>query len=149
MRRNKNIIMASMLVALLMACSVMDDKSIPKNQYPQVEISDFEVDMARGYIRGKIQNNSQYDVSSAILKFELYSQSMLTRGSNNFRYRSSARRYAVGDSPDPATLLLSKKFLIRESLKPGYSTEFYFELKMDNDFSECLYTYEIVELKGR
>lgn len=149
MRLNKNIPVAIMSVALLMACSLMDDNSIPKNEFPKMEISDFEVDMMRWYIRGKIQNNSQYDVSSAILKFDLYSQNMLTRASRDFRDHRSARSYSVGDSLDPARLLISKNFLIREPLKPGYSTEFYFELKMDYNFSEYFYTYEIVELKGR
>ena len=115
-------------VTLLMACSIMDDNTIPRDQFDQVEISDFEVNMDRDYIRGKIQNNGSHNISSSIFKFEIY---------------------AGVDSLDASRLLLSQNFVVREPLKPGYSTEFYFELKMDYDHSNYFYTNDIIQIKGR
>ncbi|NQV43038.1 MAG: hypothetical protein HQ506_11850 [Candidatus Marinimicrobia bacterium] len=106
----------------------MDDDSIPRDQFNQVAISDFEVNMDRDYIRGKIQNNGEHNITSSVFKFEIY---------------------AGNDSLDSSKLLLSQNFVVREPLKPGYSTEFYFELKMDYEFSNFLYTYNIVQIKGR
>jgi len=113
---------------LLITCSQMDDDSIPRDQFNQVAISDFEVNMDRDYIRGKIQNNGEHNITSSVFKFEIY---------------------AGNDSLDSSKLLLSQNFVVREPLKPGYSTEFYFELKMDYEFSNFLYTYNIVQIKGR
>ncbi len=113
---------------LLITCAKMDDDSIPRDQFNQVEISDFEVNMDRDYIRGKIQNNGDHNITSSVFKFEIY---------------------AGNDSLDSSNLLLSQNFVVREPLKPGYSTEFYFELKMDYNVSTFLYAYDIVQIKGR
>ena len=115
-------------VSFLMACSLMDDNSIPRDQFDQVEISDFEVNMDRDYIRGKIQNKGRHNITSSIFKFEIY---------------------AGEDSLDSSKRLLSQNFVVREPLSPGYSTEFYFELKMDYEFSNFIYTYDLVQIKGR
>ena len=127
MIRMKSILM--MLPAVLfMTCSQMDDNSIPRDEFAQVEISDFEVNMDRDYIRGKIQNNGTHNITSSIFKFEIYTGA---------------------DSLDSSKVLLSQNFVVREPLKPGYSTEFYFELKMDYDYTIFHYSYDIVQIKGR
>jgi len=148
-RKIKSAIMMWIPLMLLMTCSVMDDKAIPPDQFNQVEISDFEVNLQRDYIRGKIQNNGKHDITSSIFRFDLYSENA-SAPENDINYkRGSMLRYTGGDSLNPSRLLLSQNFVVREPLKPGYSTEFYFELKMDYDLLSFLYTYEIIQLKGR
>ncbi len=134
---------------LFMTCSIMDDNSIPRDQFNQVQISNFEVNMQRDYIRGKIQNTGKHNITSSIFKFEIYSGNTGASGNTNVINESSAINYKGGESLDPSKLLLSQNFVVREPLKPGYSTEFYFELKMDYQFSDFLYTYDIVQIKGR
>ena len=142
-----NMIWISLL--LIMTCSVMDDDAISKDQFNQVEISDFEVNLQRDYIRGKIQNRGKHDITSSIFRFELYSGNLGGSG-DDFNYNQvSMVNSSEGDSLEPSRLLLSQNFVVREPLKPGYSTEFYFELKMDYDFSSYLYSYTIIQLKGR
>lgn len=131
------------------ACSIMDDNSIPRDHFSQVEISNFEVNMQRDYIRGKIQNNGEHNITSSIFELEIYSDSLAVSGNTNLMNQSSAIRYTGADSLDASKLLLAQNFVVREPLKPGYSTEFYFELKMDYEFSNFLYTYEIVQIRGR
>jgi len=144
----KSIIMC-LPVILFMNCSIMDDNSLPGDQFNQVQISDFEVNMQRDYIRGKIQNHGEHDITSSIFKFKIYTGNSETSGNTNLINENSAMMYTGKDSLDPSKLLLSQNFVVREPLKPGYSTEFYFELKMDYEFYDFLYTYEIVQLKGR
>lgn len=115
-------------VYLCWACSMMDDNTLPQDQFDQIVISDFEVNMDRDFIRGKIQNKGHHEVTSSIYKFEIYPASA---------------------SPDSAKALLSQNFIVREPLKPNYSTEFYFELKMDYDETDFVYIYDIVQVKGR
>jgi hypothetical protein len=45
--------------------------------------------------------------------------------------------------------VLSENFFIRETLKPGYSTEVYFEFKLDDLSERNVFTQEIIELKGK
>jgi len=134
---------------LLMNCSIMDDNSLPVDQFNQVQISDFEVNMQRDYIRGKIQNIGEHNITSSIFEFEIYTGNPGAAGNTNLMNKNSVINYTGRDPLDPAKLLLSQNFVVREPLKPGYSTEFYFELKMDYEFYEFFYTYEIVQLKGR
>ncbi|MBT3228036.1 MAG: hypothetical protein HOD43_04475 [Candidatus Marinimicrobia bacterium] len=134
---------------LILSCSVMDDTTIPKDQFTQVEISDFDVNMQKDYIRGKIQNNGEHNITTSIFKFEIYVGSQEVSRRTNLMNESSANKYTGKDSLNPLNLLLSQNFVVRETLKPGYSTEFYYELRMDYEFHDFLYTYEIVQLKGR
>ena len=138
----------SLILTLFLGCTVIDDKAIPKEQFSQVEISDFEVNMQRDYIRGKIQNNGEHNITSSIFKLEIFSGSTRASVNSSVGRNSSVIRYMGSDSLDISKLLLSQNFMVREPLKPGYSTEFYFEVKMDYELSDFLYTYEIVELKG-
>jgi len=149
MMRVKQGVVMVMVLTLFAACTVMDDNSIPRDQFDQVEISDFEVNLARDYIRGKIQNNGKHEISSSIFKFDLYSGKLSASGGRNSHDQNSISIKKGSESIDSSFLLLSQNFVVRETLKPGYSTEFYFELKMDYDFSDYLYNYEIIHLKGR
>jgi hypothetical protein len=133
---------------LFWTCSKMDDHAIPMDQYGQVEISDFEVNMERDYIRGKIQNNGEHDITSSIFNLEIYSRDSESV-KTSFDGENHIVRYTGVDSLEPSRLLLSQNFVVREPLKPGYSTEFYFELKMDYEVTGFLYTYEIIQIKGR
>jgi len=141
----KTIFIMWLVVTLIVACSVMDDNPISRDQFSEVGISDFEVNMQRDYIRGKIQNHSEHNITSSIFKLEIFSGS--TRAAVNSSV-GTVIRHMGSESLDLSKLLLSQNFMVREPLKPGYSTEFYFEVKMDYDLSDFLYTYEIVELKG-
>ncbi len=140
---------AWVVMTVVSNCTVMDDNSVPKERFNQIEISDFEVNIDRDYIRGKIQNNSDLDITSSIFTFELYSGNFGEYENNKNYLQSSIAFHAGPDSLSPSKLLLSQNFVVREPLKPNYSTEFYFELKMDYDISNFLYTHEIFQIKGR
>ena len=138
-----------LLFILIATCSTMDDNSIPRDQFSQVQISDFEVNMDRDYIRGKIQNNGKHDITSSIFEFALYSGSFEPAENTQQMRANSIREYLGEGSLDTSKLLLLQNFVVREPLKPDYSTEFYFELKMDYESTNFLYTYDIVQIKGR
>ena len=144
----KSILMV-LCATLITTCSTMDDNAIPKDQFNQVEISDFEVNMERDYIRGKLQNNGEHSITSSIFNFEIYAGSIEGSGATNQMGEPTSVEFAGRDSLDTSKILLSQNFVVREPLKPGYSTEFYFELKMDYEVSNFLYTYDIVQIKGR
>lgn len=130
------------ILLLSVSCSVMDDKNLPEDQLEQVKMSDFEVNLDRDFIRGKIQNIGNHHITSSIFRFELFAE--------NTGLPGPAVQEVTGHIQQTMKEpLLSQNFVVREPLKPGYSTEFYFELKMDFDDLRFLYTYEIIQLKGR
>ncbi len=146
--RLKTIIMI-LPVVLLVNCSIMDDNSLPAHKFNQIQISDFEVNMQRNYIRGKIQNNGEHDITSSIFNLEIYRDDSERSGNSNLMSENTVTEYTGKEVLNPENLLLSQNFVVREPLNPGYSTEFYFELKLDYQFDEFLYTHKIVQLKGR
>jgi len=127
---------------LVTSCTVMDDKDLPVDQLKLTEISDFEVNLDRDFIRGRIQNNGDHNITSSIFRFELFAEQTGTSGPMTQKVRGDLG-LALKEP------LLSQNFVVREPLKPGYSTEFYFELKMDFEHPRFLYAYEIIQLKGR
>jgi len=129
-------------------------------------IQDFGVSLDRGYIRGQLVNNSTYSISSCIIKFSLYKlekNSELLRQKRYFAKTENiidslslagidqevSRDKSTATKIQPEmTLLFSKNFAVRERLEPGYSTEFYFEVKLDFQADNYIYTKEVIGLKG-
>jgi len=70
-------------------------------------------------------------------------------GNTNGEMSSSFIERQAVDSLSGLTLLLSHDFFIRETLKPGYSTEVYFEINLDFEKGQYIYSKDLVELKGR
>ncbi len=148
----------SVIMLLVVSCSNLDDAKIPKEAYSKVVIDNFDINTDRDFIGGRIVNNSSRVVTSCKFEFRLYrhtEQAELVKGkqpgSDNFGRdnQDEFREYSSSDSLSGMQLLISENFLVRESLKPGYSTEFYFELTMDFDFHSYAYSKEIIQLKGR
>ena len=141
---------------LVAGCTVADDDVIDKAEYHQMEISDFEINMEHNYIRGKLQNNGSHHITSTHFKLELFRNEPQSKASIPNRSRKILQNHAFkiseaspGDSLYDVNQTLSKIFIVREPLKPSYSTEFYFELKMDDPSQDYLYTLRVVQLKGR
>lgn len=123
----------------------MDNESIPMDQFNKVEINDFEVNLERDYIRGRIENKGSYDLTTSIFKLNLYTKK---RSEAENSSQIPQVRYAEASEIDPTYKIFSQNFVIREQLKPNYSTEFYFELRLDYEGFDILYTHEIIDLKG-
>lgn len=139
-------ILSGAMIILLLGCIGMDNESIPLEQFDKVKISDFEVNLERDYIRGRIENQGTYDITTSIFKLILYSQERsATEGSNQV----PNIRHVQASMVEPNSQLFTQNFVVREQLKPNYSTEFYFELKLDYEGIDILYTYEIIDLKGK
>lgn len=129
---------------LVLSCTGLDDKSLPADAEGKVYFQSFEIDPTRDYILGRIVNDSPYTLTSCRIRINIYQDGGV-----------------VGESlqltelqPDDSTLTdrvpeISEKMFMRETLKPGYSTEVYFEFPMQELKGQAVYTREIIELKGR
>lgn len=141
----KGVLLLCLTVFLFMNCTGMDNETIPSDQYEEVKINAFEVNLERQYIRGEIQNLSEYDITTSIFRLVLYGAERKPEGRG---IHVSIVQHAGPEVIDLPPRLFSQDFVVRERLKPGYSTEFYFELKMDYEGMDILYTHEIIGLKG-
>jgi len=143
---------------LLVSCSSLDDQLLSKDEFKNVEINDFQINLERDYINARVLNKSAHIVTSCIFKFSLYKSELngepkFSRGEySEYSDQSTSSSFIEIQNPDSLsklTQLLSHKFFIRETLKPGYSTEVYFEINLDFEKGQYFFTKELVELKGR
>jgi hypothetical protein len=142
MSKASGLLIASLLIV---TCTGLDDKPLPTDARGQIYFNGFELNAQRNYLLVNLINESPYTLTSCKLKVNIYSiaQSqedplILTEVSVNDVMDGE------GDAP-----VLSENFFIRETLKPGYSTEVYFELKLDDLSGRSVFTQEIIELKGK
>ncbi len=123
--------LSGILILIIFGCSGLDDKLLPVDALNHVEFQDVEVNPARNYIRGKLVNNSAYTLTSCKVRISIYLDSPA---------------FAETDEKQAA---FSKNFFIRASLKPGYSTEVYYEVKLDGLQDYARFTSELFDLKGQ
>ncbi|MCF7807072.1 MAG: hypothetical protein K9M49_00545 [Candidatus Marinimicrobia bacterium] len=127
----------------LLGCAGMDDQPLPADAQGQVYFQSFEIDPSRDYILGRIVNDSPYTLTSCRIAINIYHEDP-TEGDALF-----LTEVQPGDSLRKSSPDISEKLFMRETLKPGYSTEIYFELPMKHLSGQAVYTREIIELKGR
>ncbi|NQV48883.1 MAG: hypothetical protein HQ507_00190 [Candidatus Marinimicrobia bacterium] len=153
--------MKSMILSLVfmlgVSCASLDDQLLSKAEFKNIEFKDFQINLDRDYINTRVVNNSSHTVTSCIFRFSLYksgststikpTQDVYVGNANTERISSFIERTDI-DSLAGLTHLLSHNFFIRETLKPGYSTEVYFEINLDFEQGQYIYTKELVELKG-
>lgn len=126
------------------ACTGLDDELLPADASGQVYFQSFEIDPARDYILGRIVNDSPYILTSCRIAINIYQDGQTQGESLRLIELQPGDSTLAHQSPD-----ISEKLFMRETLKPGYSTEIYFELPLEHLRGQAVYTREIVELKGR
>ncbi len=141
-----------LLGMILTNCVGLDDQKLPKSDYDKISIENFQVNLERNFISGRLVNKSSYVVTSCVFEFKLYRLDG-SRSSNSITYEandgSTFTELNSNNRDTERKLVHSQKFLVREPLKKDYSTEFYFELKLDYDRGDYSYSKEIIDLKGR
>ena len=128
---------------LLINCTGLDDQGLPPEAAAQVTFQSFEIDPSRNYIIARLVNNSPYIVSSCRIDLAIYPESPLPP---NELILSEGSRDVGGSASE---VLVSESFLIRDPLKPGYSNEVYYELKIDQLRGTAVYIKKLSDLKGR
>ena len=129
---------------LITACTGLDDEALPADAEGQIYFKSFEIDPRRNYINGRIVNDSPYTLTSCRIAIDIYVRGQ-SLGEQLQLTEVSPEDPALADlSPT-----ISEKMFMRETLKPGYSTEIYFEFPMQDLQGEAFYTRRIMELKGR
>lgn len=130
---------------LIVTCTGLDDKPLPTDARGQIYFKEFELNPQRNYLLVNLINESPYTLTSCMFQVNIYSMAsnqedplILTE------VNADDMKDDEGGAPS-----LSEKFFIRETLKPGYSTEVYFELKLDDLGGRSVFTQEILELKGK
>ncbi|MCF7823919.1 MAG: hypothetical protein K9N35_07065 [Candidatus Marinimicrobia bacterium] len=141
---SRNILLL-LLICLMWNCTGLDDKKLPTDANGQIYFEEFELNTQRNYLLVKLVNESPYTLTSCKFSVNFYS----TTSS-----QESPLILTEVSSDDVLDLLesvpkRSEIFFIRETLKPGYSTEVYFELNLDDLSRRTIYTQEILELKGK
>jgi len=148
----------SLVVLLFASCVSLDDQLLSKAEFKNIEFKDFQINLDRDYINARVVNNSSHTITSCIFRFSLYKPGLnatlnhtkgVYSGNTNGEMSSSFIERQAVDSLSGLTLLLSHDFFIRETLKPGYSTEVYFEINLDFEKGQYIYSKDLVELKGR
>jgi hypothetical protein len=136
---------ATLIIAILCsACTGLDDSPLPKDAEGQVYFQSFEIDPKRNFILGRIVNDSPYTLTSCRIVINIFAEASGDTRLVNLMPVEPGSAALKGQKP-----LVSEKMFMRETLKPGYSTEIYFEFPMDHLGGKAVYTREIVELKGR
>lgn len=128
---------------LLINCTGLDDQALPPEAAAQVTFKSFDIDPSRNYFIARLENNSPYVVSSCRIDLAIYPESPLP----------SHELILSEESPDisrsVSKALITESFLIRDPLKPGYSNEVYYELKIDQLRGTAIYVKKLSDLKGR
>ena len=128
----------------MVACTDLDDPPLPSDAEGQVYFKSFEIDPQRNYINGRIVNDSPYTLTSCRINIDIYLSGGNPDDSLSLQMVSPKDSLLKHLSPT-----ISEKMLMREPLKPGYSTEVYFEFPMHELHGHAFYTREINGLKGR
>ena len=147
----------SLVFMLVVSCVSLDDQLLSKAEFKNIEFKDFQINLERDYINARVVNNSSHTITSCIFRFSLYKPGLnstlratrdIYAGNANEAMASSFIEHGPADSLSVLTHLLSHDFFVRETLKPGYSTEVYFEINLDFEEGQYIYSKEVVELKG-
>ena len=128
----------------LLSCVGLDDEPLPVDAAGKIHFQSFEIDPARNYFIAHIVNESTYTVSSCRIKICLYRHEALPPNSFTLTEIAPSEALISGENP-----FLLQEFLVRNPLTPGYSTEVYYELNLDQLRGRAVFTKEIVDLKGR
>lgn len=136
--------MLGFLSVLLVGCTDLDDNALPLDSHTQIYFQTFELNPERNYVLGKLINNSPYLLTSCRFRINFYPELPKSEEPLTLRKIDPKELIPLGKTPT-----LSKDFFIREPLKPGYSTEVYFEIRLNDLNGSTDFTREIIELKGR
>lgn len=144
----KDILQRTLVLGLfalfLLTCTGLDDKPLPSDAEGQVRFQSFEIDPKRDYILGRIVNDSPYTLTSCRIAINIYMVDQTVADSLQLTEVSPRESSLRGKNP-----AISEKMFMRETLKPGYSTEVYFEFPMQDLKGQAVYTREVIDLKGR
>jgi len=127
-----------------LSCTDLDDKPLPGDALGKVYFQSFEIDPNRNYILGRIVNDSPYTLTSCRIAINIYLDNLETGGSFDLKLVDPGDTSLTSKTP-----LITEKMFMRETLKPGYSTEVYFEFPMEQLRGRAVYTRQIIELKGK
>jgi len=136
-------VLLALVSLLLMVCAGLDDQPLPADTEGQIYFTSFEIDPRRDYVLGRILNDSPHILTSCRIVIMIYPLNQAIQDSLQLT------EVSVGDSVlTNRTPAVSEKMFMRETLKPGYSTEVYFEFPMQDLKGKAVYTLEIIEMKG-
>ena len=137
-------ILLSLILILLGTCNSFDDNALPPDDHDQIYFESFELNPERNYVLTKLVNNSLYTLTSCQFNVSIYTESTPED------IPPTLTKAKPGDAiPTGYQKTLSKTFFIRETLKPGFSTEAYFELRLSDLKGPGIFTYEIDRLSGQ
>ena len=142
MRKASSLLIASLLIV---ACTGLDDKPLPSDARGQIYINGFELNAQRNYLLVNLINKSPYTLTSCKFQVNIYS---IAQSQEDPLILTEVSADDVKDV-EGYVPVLSENFFIRETLKPGYSTEVSFEFKLDDLSERNVFTQEIIELKGK
>lgn len=128
---------------LLLGWTGLDDQPLPSEATAHISFQSFEIDPSRNYFIARLVNNSPYLLSSCRINLSIYQESSLPPNELILSEWSP-----FGDLPSSGPIV-SENFLIRDPLRPGYSNEVYYELKMDHLRGTAVYVKGLSDLKGR
>jgi len=132
------------MVLGIFSCSGLDDQVLPPDANDQIKFQSFEIDPSRNYILARIINDGPHTLTSCRLSVSFFRQSNLPPNQFILTELNGSQASKVKE-----LAFLRESFLIREPLKPGYSTEVYYELKIDQLRGSAFYTKELIDLKGK
>lgn len=126
------------------SCSDLDDTALPPDAKTHIYFQAFEVNARRNFVLGKLINNSPYTLTSCRFRIDIYTLSPDSQTPLSLTELEAGTEVMPHQVP-----VLTKDFLVREALKPGYSTEVYFELRLKDLKGPAVYSQTILELKGQ
>ena len=137
------IILIGVSALLLMTCTGLDDQPLPADAKEKIYFSSFEIDPLRNSILGRIVNDSPYTLTSCQIEIKVYHISPALEGP------LTLREVELGDEGVASlTPVMTERLLMREALRPEYSTEIYFEMRLHDLHGQAIYTREIIKMKG-
>lgn len=133
-----------LLLLLFFSCTGLDDQSLPPEAVAKIKFQSFEIDPARNYFIAHILNESSYTLSSCRLKISLYKHEAFPPNGFTLTEADPSEIQIAGEQA-----FMVEEFHVRSPIAPGYSTEVYYELNLDQLRGKAVFTKEIVDLKGR